>query len=240
MLRRVYFGAINRGGATTYRTDPAFPDQAVRTAMGRLAFMGVRGLRWRPWLKAAAGPLLVGRGVRIYTPGMLSVGRNVVLEDGVELTAHARNGVRLGDYVTLGTRTIVRPSSIYGWEMGDGITLGNHVAVGPHCFIGFGGAITIGENVMIAPHATIVSHNHRWEMNDTPMIEQPIDLLPVTIEPDVWIGAHATVLPGVTVGRGAIVAAGATVTRDVPAYAIVGGTPARVIGTRTESGVEGG
>ena len=44
-----------------------------------------------------------------------------------------------------------------------------------------------------------------------------------------WIGAGATVLPGVTVGENAIVAAGAVVTGDVPANAIVGGVPARVI-----------
>jgi len=235
MLRRLYFGAINRGGAVTYRTDPAFPDQAVRTAIGRLVVMGLRGLRWRPWLQAITGPLFVGRGVRIYTPGMLRVGRNVVIEDNVELTAQSPSGVRLGDSVTLGTGTIVRPSSLYGWEMGEGIVIGDYVAVGPQCFIGFGGAISIGANTMIAPHVTIVSHNHHQARNGVPMREQPLDLLPIVIAEDVWIGAHATILPGVTIGHGAIIAAGATVTRDVAPYTIVGGTPARVISERAEA-----
>jgi len=234
MLRRLYFGAINRGGAATYRTDPAFPDQAVRTAMGRLAFMALRGLRWRPWLGEAGGLLFVARGVQIFTPAMLRVGRNVVLEDGVEITAHSHNGVRLGNNVTIGTGTILRPSSLYGWEMGQGIIIEDHVAVGPQCFIGHGGFITIRENTMIAPHVSIVAHNHLRERNGVPMRDQAIERLPVTIGEDVWIGTHATVLAGVTVGQGAIVAAGATVTRDVPPYAIVGGTPARVIGTRGE------
>lgn len=52
---------------------------------------------------------------------------------------------------------------------------------------------------------------------------------PVRIGNDVWIGARAMVLSGVTVGDGAIIAAGAVVARDVPAYGIVVGNPARLI-----------
>ncbi|MBO9472000.1 CatB-related O-acetyltransferase [Shimia sp. R10_1] len=50
-----------------------------------------------------------------------------------------------------------------------------------------------------------------------------------TVGHDVWIGTHATILRGVTVGHGAIIAAGAVVSKDVPAYAIVGGVPANII-----------
>jgi acetyltransferase-like isoleucine patch superfamily enzyme len=52
---------------------------------------------------------------------------------------------------------------------------------------------------------------------------------PVRIGNDVWIGARAIILSGVTIGDGAIVAAGAVVARDVPAYGIVAGNPAKLI-----------
>jgi virginiamycin A acetyltransferase len=51
---------------------------------------------------------------------------------------------------------------------------------------------------------------------------------------DVWIGYGAMIMPGVRIGNGAIVAAGSVVTRDVPAYAIVGGNPASIIRYRFE------
>jgi acetyltransferase-like isoleucine patch superfamily enzyme len=53
---------------------------------------------------------------------------------------------------------------------------------------------------------------------------------PVVIEDDVWIGFGSAVLKGVTIGRGAVVAAMSVVTKDVPAYTIVAGNPAREIG----------
>ena len=54
----------------------------------------------------------------------------------------------------------------------------------------------------------------------------------IVIEDDVWIAANCTITPGTRIGHGAVVGAGAVVTRDVEPYAIVGGVPAHVIGSR--------
>jgi maltose O-acetyltransferase len=65
------------------------------------------------------------------------------------------------------------------------------------------------------------------------MNKQGIDVeRPIVIDDDVWIGARVIILPGVHIGTGAVIGAGAVVTKDVPAYAVVGGNPARVIKMR--------
>lgn len=51
----------------------------------------------------------------------------------------------------------------------------------------------------------------------------------IVIDDDVWIGYGATIMSGVHIAQGAVIAAGAVVTKDVPAYAVVGGVPAKVI-----------
>ncbi|MFC2694612.1 MAG: DapH/DapD/GlmU-related protein [Lactobacillus sp.] len=56
-----------------------------------------------------------------------------------------------------------------------------------------------------------------------------MDLRPVHLERNCWLGANVTILPGITVGENAIVGAGAVVTKDVPANTVVVGNPARII-----------
>ncbi len=60
----------------------------------------------------------------------------------------------------------------------------------------------------------------------------------VHIGHDVWIGHGAQIMPGVTVGSGAIIGAGAIVTKDVPPYAIMVGTPAKVLRYRFEKNIQ--
>ena len=80
---------------------------------------------------------------------------------------------------------------------------------------------------------TICDNNHGTTDFDT-LHEAPIKRKlytkgPVIIGNNVWIGDKATILGGVTIGDGAVIAANSVVTKDVPAYSVVGGNPARVI-----------
>ena len=87
---------------------------------------------------------------------------------------------------------------------------------------------------MIAPNVTIITGDHKYVAGRyiDSITDEEKDAIydqDVIIERDVWVGANVTILKGVHVGESAIIAAGAVVTKDVPAYTIVGGVPARVI-----------
>jgi acetyltransferase-like isoleucine patch superfamily enzyme len=103
--------------------------------------------------------------------------------------------------------------------------------VGARCLIG--PRVELGRYTMLAAEAAVVGADHRYDLPGTPMIFSGRPDMPRTVlEDDVWIGFRAIIMAGVRIGRGAIVAAGAVITRDVPAYEIHGGVPARKIGER--------
>lgn len=114
---------------------------------------------------------------------------------------------------------------------GKGIRVDNFSGIGINARIQ--GPLTIGKCVMMGPDVLIYTQNHKVADISLPMILQgETEPQAVTIEDDVWIGARVIILPGVTIGKGAIIGAGAVVTKDVEPYAIVGGMPAKVIGSR--------
>lgn len=90
--------------------------------------------------------------------------------------------------------------------------------------------IKTGKNVAIGPDATILTLGH--DPRSATFADRGGD---VTIGDFAWIGYGALVLPGVTIGEGAVVGAGSVVTKDVEAYTIVAGNPARPVGRRTIS-----
>ena len=104
-------------------------------------------------------------------------------------------------------------------------------------------SVVIGDRVLISHGVNIhdhIAHSLSADERHKHFVEivtagHPINLLNVSsksivIEDDTWIGFNATILKGVTIGKGAIVGACSVVTKDVPAYTIVVGNPAKIIG----------
>lgn len=105
------------------------------------------------------------------------------------------------------------------------VTVGKNVYVNHACSMLALGKITIEDDVLIGPKANLLSEGHPLD----PKTRKSMDVSPVVIKRNAWIGAGATILPGVTVGENSIVAAGAMVTKDVPANTVVAGVPAKVV-----------
>ena len=114
------------------------------------------------------------------------------------------------------------------------ITLEAEVSLNARVTMDGGSAgIHVGRGTRIASGAALYAFDHGMAPDRT-IRSQPVRSRGIRIGADVWIGANACITDGVTVGDHAVVAMGAVVTRDVPEWAIVGGTPARVIGDRRD------
>ena len=116
------------------------------------------------------------------------------------------------------------------------VELQQEVSVNPHATLDGGQrGIVIGAGTRIATRASMFAFDHGLDPERT-IREQPVRSRGIRVGLDVWIGAGATITDGVIVADHAVIGAGAVVTRDVPAFAIVGGVPARVIGDRRTRG----
>ena len=215
-----------------YKLDYRMPTSAVLSMLWMLFIAFQRGLLRRPFIGKVHGMLFLGRSVTIRNPGMLREGRNFIAEDFTEIQALSQNGVDIGSNVTMARFAQIRPSGYYGGELGVGFQIGDNSNIGAFAYVGAAGGIRIGNNVMMGPRVSLLAEQHNIERTDIPMKDQGTTRKGIVIEDDVWLGANCCILDGVTVGRGAVIAAGAIVTKDVPANAIVGGVPAKVIRMR--------
>ncbi len=150
----------------------------------------------------------------------------VTVGDGCFVAPSASVSGRPGQGLTMGDRGFVAANAY----VTDAVTLGNDCTINP--FATLRGPISGGDGVRIGAYACLVGFNHGFADPQQPIFKQPHTSKGIVLGEDIWIGAHATIVDGVKIGSHSIVAAGAVVTKDVPAYAIVGGNPARVIRLR--------
>lgn len=154
------------------------------------------------------------------------------------------SSVVLGNGVAIYHESLV---NLYGCSVGDDTKIGAFVeiqknaAVGRRCkisshtFVCEG--VTIEDGVFVGHGVMFVNDRYPRATNPDGSLQTEEDwsVLPTRVCRGASIGSNATILPNLTIGEHALVGAGSVVTRDVPAFAVVAGVPARVIGSTRSS-----
>ncbi|MDQ0613320.1 UDP-2-acetamido-3-amino-2,3-dideoxy-glucuronate N-acetyltransferase [Microbacterium sp. W4I4] len=166
---------------------------------------------------------------RVRIVGSADVSPDASIGDGSSIwhLAQVREGVRMGENCIVGRGAYIGT----GVEMGDNCKVQNYALVYEPA--------KLADGVFIGPAVVLTNDTYPRAINADGTLKSAHDWEPVgvTIETGAAIGARATCVAPVTIGAWATVAAGAVVVKDVPAYALMAGVPAKRIGWVGESGV---
>jgi acetyltransferase-like isoleucine patch superfamily enzyme len=192
-------------------------------ALGTVRFLARNGMLNAKYARLALRylrrRLFTVAGRRWETDGPLFLGRRLQIQIG------RRGTVRFGRFAWIGDGTKIR------CHEGE-VAIGAKTVLGQECTISAYQHVRIGEQCVIADRAMFIDFDHAVTDVEVPVRRQGIYKRDVDVGSNVWIGYNACILRGVRVGDNSIIGANAVVTRDVPANAVVGGVPARVIRMR--------
>jgi acetyltransferase-like isoleucine patch superfamily enzyme len=163
--------------------------------------------------------LLLGRRLRL--DGLAFIGPGCALEVGRSAT------LELGRWSWIGHGCKIRSHE-------GAVLVGAKTVLGQECTISSYQHVSIGRECVVADRVMLIDFDHGMVEVERPIRLQGIYKRDVRVGNNVWIGYGACVLRGVTVGDNAVIGANAVVTTDVPANAVVGGVPARLIRMREE------
>lgn len=227
-MKKVINKIIKKLGRNNYQIDPSISELQLVFILYSQFIKLMRGFFLKIRVKNSKGFIFVGARTKIRFKSKISIGKSLQIGDNVEINALSKNGIQIGNNVSILKNTIIECTGVIR-QLGEGLVIGNNVGIAQNCFIQVRGQVTIGNNIIFGPGVGIFSENHNFSETDKYINEQGESRKGVKIEDGVWIGTAATILDGVTIGKNSIIAAGSVVNKDVPPYAVVGGIPAKII-----------
>jgi acetyltransferase-like isoleucine patch superfamily enzyme len=156
---------------------------------------------------------------RLKTDGIAFICPGVTFEIGKDATVH------LGRWSWLGHGTKIRAHE------GE-VRIGSKTVLGQECTISSFQHVSIGRECIVADRVMLIDFDHGVVETERPIRDQGIYKRDVNVGHNVWIGYGACLLRGVTVGDNAIIGTSSVITKAVPANAVVGGVPAKVLRMR--------
>lgn len=175
--------------------------------------------------------MLLGQRVSFFNVSKIQYGRFLRLGNHVCISALGRNGISLGDNVSIGAFSRIIISTAFN-QLGDKITIGNNVGIGEFAYLGGGGGLAIGNECIVGQYFSCHPENHNYMDLTESIRHQGVSRKGIIVGNNCWIGAKVTILDGVEIGDGCIIAAGAVVTKSFPKNSIIGGVPARLLKNR--------
>lgn len=214
----------------SYKLDDRYTlNQLVHIAWYRL-LQGLRG-SFKKLKISSKGIVFCGSNVIIQHGYQFKAGKNLIIEEGVHISALSERGITLGNNVTIAKYSVLTCTGVIA-NKGTGIEIGDNSAVGAQSFLGGQGGIKIGSNVIMGPQVKIFSENHSYNDPNIIIRKQGESRKGVTVGDNCWIGAGVIVLDGVVISNGCVVAAGSVVTKSLPENSIAAGVPAKVVKSR--------
>lgn len=188
----------------------------------------IRGSFKKMGIKGPKGRVFIGNRTMLKHKSHIYFGNRVQIKDYVEINGLSRDGIILGENVTIGKYSIIRGSGSIQ-TLGKGIKIGDNFGCGDFCFFGCSGGIVIGDNVMIGQNVRFHSQNHKFDRIDIAMREQGVVSKGIVVGNDCWIGAGSAILDGVSIGNGCIIGGNTLVNKNIPNYAVAVGNPVKII-----------
>lgn len=166
----------------------------------------------------------------------VKIGNNPLIFNKVYLSGSGH--ISIGDNFVFTSDDCINPISknargCFYTEQDAIVTIGDNVGMSATS-IWVRNKLTIGNNVKIGGNVLIIdtdSHPLDFQLRREPdqFVQKAIKSSPISIENDVWIGAHCIILKGVTIGARSVIGAGSVVTKNIPSDCIAAGNPAKVI-----------
>jgi acetyltransferase-like isoleucine patch superfamily enzyme len=200
-------------------------------------FQIIKGTLYRFFLGECKGLFFVGSYTKIYHSKKLFVGNNCYISDCCYINCLSKNGVHLGNNVTIREFAWLQLTSHLS-NPGDEIRIGNDTYIGPRANLGAAGKLIIGNNCQIGAGVSFIAESHNYSNSHKLISDQGVSRKGIFIGDDCWIGNNAIILDGVTIDNGVVVGAGSVVTKNISSNCVVVGNPARVIKERVNSSNE--
>lgn len=153
------------------------------------------------------------KATKLHGLNLVSIGNNTQISRGIQLTAW--------------------PDSAATTDPKPKIVIGDNCSIRDFCHITAANSIRIGNNLLTGTNVLITDNSHgmteRSQLEICPYLRTPVSKGAVVIGNNVWLGNNVCIMPGVTIGDGAVVGANSVVTKDVPAYSVAAGIPAKIV-----------